>query len=82
MNTLKKSVILAIIYVEILSQPMLATTPILLKMTVPATLEWYGGSFLVHLIVAVILGTVVSRGLRLESTSRSKPDCILQIGRS
>ena len=32
-NTLKKSILLGILYVEILSQPLLATTPILLKMT-------------------------------------------------
>lgn len=49
-NTLKKSILLAIIYVEILSQPMLATTPILLNMTVPVRLQWYGGSFIMHLL--------------------------------
>ena len=63
--TLKKSIILAIIYIEILSQPILATAPILLKMTVPAMLQWYGGSFIMHLIMAVVLGSVVSYGLRL-----------------
>ena len=62
--TLKKCVIAAVIYVEILSQPILATTPILLKMTVPATLQWYVGSFVMHLMLAVILGTVVGHGLR------------------
>lgn len=62
--TLKKSIVLAIIYVEILSQPMLATTPILLKMTVPVTLQWYGGSFIMHLLMAVVLGSVVGYGLR------------------
>jgi len=64
-NTLKQCLLLAILYVEIMSQPLLATTPILLKMTVPATLLWYGGSFVMHLIVAVVLGTVVGRGLQL-----------------
>jgi len=53
-----------------------------LKMTVPATLEWYGGSFVVHLIVAVILGEVVGYGLRQESASRSKPDRIHHVERS
>ena len=66
-KTLKKSIIVAIIYVEILSQPILATTPILLKMTVPAILQWYGGSFVMHLMLAVVLGTVVSYGLRLTT---------------
>jgi hypothetical protein len=64
-NTLKKSIILGFLYVEILSQPLLATTPILLKMTAPATLQWYGGSFVMHLIAGVTLGAVVGCGLRL-----------------
>ena len=67
-NTLTKSILLAIIYIEILSQPMLATTPILLKMTIPATLQWYGGSFIMHLLMAVVLGSVVGYGLRLAPT--------------
>jgi hypothetical protein len=71
-NTLKKCILLAIVYVEILSQPILATTPILLKMTLPATLQWYGGSFVMHLILAVVLGAVVGYGLRQGSASRSK----------
>lgn len=66
-NTLKKSIILAILYIEILSQPLLAMTPIQLKMTVPSLLQWYGGSFVMHLIAGVILGTVVGRGLRLAT---------------
>lgn len=63
-NTLKRIIILAIIYIEILSQPMLAITPILLKMTVSSTLQWYGGSFIMHLLMAVVLGSVVGYGLR------------------
>ncbi len=45
---------------------MLALTPILLKMTVPATLQWYGGSFVMHLMAGMVLGAVVGRGLRLK----------------
>ena len=63
--TLKKSLLLGILYVEILSQPLLATTPILLKMTATATLQWYGGSFIMHLIAGAVLGTVVGLGLHL-----------------
>jgi hypothetical protein len=78
-NTLKKSILLAILYVEILSQPLLAMTPILLKMTVPATLQWYGGSFVMHLMLAVVLGAIVGYGLRLESASRSNPSRVNHI---
>jgi len=63
-GTLKKITIAAILYVEILSQPILVTTPILLKMEMPTTLQWYGGSFVMHLIMGIILGVIVGYGLR------------------
>jgi NhaP-type Na+/H+ or K+/H+ antiporter len=56
--------IAAILYVEILSQPILVTTPILLKMGTSATLQWYGGAFIMHLIMSIVLGVVVGYGLR------------------
>ena len=64
-NTLKKSVVLAVIYVEILSQPILATTPILLQMTAAETLQWFGVSAVMHFLFAVVLGVVMGYGLRL-----------------
>jgi hypothetical protein len=63
--TPKKCVISAILYVEILSQPILAITPIVLKMTSHQILLWFGGSFIMHLLLAIILGTVVHFGLSL-----------------
>jgi hypothetical protein len=63
-GTLKKVTIAAFVYVEILSQPILATTPILLKMETPATLQWFGGSFVMHLILSIVLGVIVGYGLR------------------
>jgi hypothetical protein len=66
-NTLKKCIVIAVLYVEILSQPILATTPILLKMTANWTLLWFGASFVVHFILAVVLGIIVGLGLRLAN---------------
>jgi len=63
-RNLKKIMVAAFLYVEILSQPILATTPILLKMTAPATLQWFGGSFVMHLILSIVLGLIVGYGLR------------------
>jgi uncharacterized membrane protein YagU involved in acid resistance len=63
-GTLKKVTIAAFVYVEVLSQPILATTPILLKMEAPATLQWFGGSFVMHLILSIVLGVIVGCGLR------------------
>jgi hypothetical protein len=72
-GTLKKISIAAFVYVEILSQPILATTPILLKMKAPAALQWFGGSFVMHLILSIVLGVIVGYGLRQESASQPKP---------
>ena len=66
--TPKKVIILAVLYVEILAQPILASTPILLKMTVAETLLWFGGSFVMHFIFGMVLGAVLSHGLRLPGT--------------
>jgi len=68
-DTLKKSIIFAILYVQILSQPILATTPILLKMTVIKTLQWYGGSFAMHSVLGLVLGVIMSYGLRSSFTA-------------
>jgi hypothetical protein len=67
LNTLKKGIVLAVLYVEIVSQPILAMAPILLKMTGPETWQWFGISFVMHMIWGVVLGVVVSRGLRLST---------------
>ena len=73
-DTLKKSIILAVLYVQILSQPILATTPILLKMTATTTLLWYGGSFLMHTVLGFVLGVIISYGL--HSAAASKHRCL------
>jgi hypothetical protein len=77
-DTLKKGILLAVLYVEILSQPILASTPILLKMTAAGTLQWYAGSFVMHLLLALVLGAIVSCGLRGSAamnrrSSQAKP---------
>ena len=71
-DTLKKGVILAVLNIEILSQPILAMTPILLKMTALKTLQRFGGSFVMHLIWGVVVGIVVSYGLRFENCCKSQ----------
>lgn len=62
-DTFKKCIGSAVLYVEVLSQPLLAMTPILIKMTVIEILEWYGVSFVMHFIMGVVLGAVVYCGL-------------------
>ena len=61
----KKMNLFAVVFVEILSQPLLALAPILLEMKASETLLWFGGSLVMHLVWGLILGVVMSRGLRL-----------------
>lgn len=69
-DTLKKSIILAILYVQILSQPILLTTPILLKMTLAVTLQWYSGAFIMHTVLSLVLGVIMSYGLHSATESK------------
>ncbi len=68
----KKAVLFAAIYTEIVSQPLLALTPIFLRMAALETLEWYGGSLVMHLIWGCVLGAVWSQGLRLPVASNPR----------
>jgi hypothetical protein len=63
-DSLKKGILLAAGYIEILSQPILASAPILLKMTAQETWQWYSIAFGMHLILGIVLGVIVSQGLR------------------
>jgi hypothetical protein len=64
-NSTMKGVGLGILSVEIMSQLLLAITPILQKMTAAATLQWYDGLFIIHMIAGAVLGAVVGLGLQL-----------------
>jgi hypothetical protein len=61
-------VVTSVLYVEILSQPMLATAPILLKMSTAEILQWYGGAFVMHMVMGLVLGFVVAYGLQISIT--------------
>ncbi len=63
-DTLRKGIIVAVLYVQIFSQPLLATTPILLRWTAAQTLQWFGVSFVMHTILGLVLGVILSYGLR------------------
>jgi hypothetical protein len=69
-DTTRKCILAAILYVEILSQPLLAMAPLLTEMDRLTVMLWYGGSLIMHLILAVILGSIVGRGLQLSHTKQ------------
>ncbi len=74
--TLKRTLLVAIIYVEIFSQPILVTTPILLRMTTFEILQWYCGSFVMHLTMAVVLGAIMWYGK--SHNPRANPNKVIK----
>jgi hypothetical protein len=60
LTSLKKRILLSILYIEIASQPILVTAPLLIKMTTSDLLQWYGLSTVMHLIYGIVLGVVSS----------------------
>jgi hypothetical protein len=60
-DSMKKGVALGILFVEIMSQPLLAVAAIVLKMTPSLTAQWFGVSFIMHLVYGGVLGAIVSR---------------------
>ena len=62
-TALKKNVLYAVLYAEIVSQLILTTMPILLKMPASETVLWFAGSFVMHLTWGIVLGLVLHYGL-------------------
>jgi hypothetical protein len=71
-TSLKKGILQAVIFAEIISQPLLAMTTILLKMPVKDTLLWYGASLIMHFLYGITLGAIVSYGLHSVKTTSIK----------
>lgn len=55
---------LDILYVEIVSQPLLAAAALILQMTRAETAQWFGISFVMHLVYGLVLGLAVRYRLR------------------
>ena len=70
-KTLKKNVVCAVLYAEVLSQLILTTMPILLKMSGSETVLWFAGSFVLHLTWGIVLGFVMHYGLLAKSVTGS-----------
>ncbi len=62
--SMKKEVGLSILAVEILSLPMLALAVIVLKLPPAAAAEWFGLSFVWHMVYGLVAGIVIAYGLR------------------
>jgi hypothetical protein len=65
-----KAVGLGVLYVEIISQPLLAAAAWVLQMTAGETAQWFGISFVMHLVYGLVLGLVAYYGLRAVPAPR------------
>ena len=70
--TLKKHIALAVLYAEIVSQPLFAMIPLLMKMTAPETVVWFIGSVVMHFLWGIVLGVIVGLGLHLGISSNHR----------
>jgi hypothetical protein len=64
LNSIGKSLGLGVLYTEVISLPILVLPPIILKWSVAMAIWWFGFSFVMHAIWGMVLGLVVSWGLR------------------
>jgi hypothetical protein len=66
----KKAAALAAVYVEIMSQPLLVAAAVILRMSQAETAQWFGVSFVMHLVYGLVLGLVAHAGLRAAPAAR------------
>jgi hypothetical protein len=64
--SLKKRVGLSILYVEVMSLPLLAAGSLALKMSVADAVLWSGISVVMHLVYGLVLGMVTSYGMMIR----------------
>ena len=63
LHSLKKRVGLSILFVEVMSLPLLAAAILSLKMSPASAVLWFGISFVMHLVYGLVLGMVTSYGV-------------------
>jgi hypothetical protein len=70
LNSMKKGVGLGILYAEVISLPLLVMPPIILKWTPSAAAQLFAFYFVMHAIWGILLGVVMSYGLRSTTAAR------------
>ena len=68
-----KRVMFSILYVAVISQPLLAAAPNIMKgWDAETTWQWYFTSFFIHMIYAVLLAVIVGYGLRTTTEAKHR----------
>jgi hypothetical protein len=69
-TTLKNSLLYAVLYAEIVSQLILTTVPVLLKMPAQEAIFWFAGSSVLHAIWGIVMGSSIYYGLRVVTRNQ------------
>jgi hypothetical protein len=64
-----KGALLGVLYIEIVSQPILVMAPLVMTMTKPEVLRWYVLSTSMHVIYGIVLGVVMALRQRWKPAS-------------
>jgi hypothetical protein len=70
LDSRKKAIGEGMLYVELMSLPLLAAAAWVLHMTAGETAQWFGISFMMHLVYGFVLGLVAYYGLRAAPAAR------------
>lgn len=62
LTSLTKAVGLAVLSVEVISQPLLVAAALILHMSEAQTAQWFGLSFVMHLVYGLVLGLIACYG--------------------
>jgi len=65
-TTLKKSLLYAVLYAEVVSQLILTMVPVLLRMPAQEAMLWFAGSSVLHSIWGVVMGSAAYYLVRLS----------------
>ncbi len=63
LGSLQKRVVFSILFVEVMSLPMLVAGSLALKMSIASTAQWFSISFVMHLVYGLVLGVITSYGV-------------------
>jgi hypothetical protein len=63
LGSLRKRVGISILFVEVMSLPMLAAGTLALKMSAASAALWFSISFVMHLVYGLVLGVITSYGV-------------------
>jgi hypothetical protein len=66
----KKALGLGVVYVELMSLPLLVAAAWVLRMNTAETAQWFGVSFVMHLVYGLVLGMVAYYGPRAVPAPR------------